>query len=224
MITRIRSTGSTNADVRAWARAGRPHGEALVADIQTAGRGRIGREWASASGNLHLSILVRPKLSPARIPLLCLAAAVAGAEVCGDPVRIKWPNDLLAHGLKLGGILAEVESEPGLAVVVGIGINVAHAPIEGATSLSALDLDIPDLAERLTERFLELAALLERDPAPVLDRWRARADTLGKRVRIDQIDGIATDIGPDGSLQIRTESGLTRVTAGDVQMVAKGPT
>jgi BirA family biotin operon repressor/biotin-[acetyl-CoA-carboxylase] ligase len=218
VIERVSSTGSTNADVRAWARAGRPHGDALIADVQTAGRGRLGREWASVAGNLHLSILLRPALGLDRAALVCLAAAVAVAEAAGPTWRIKWPNDVVdGEGRKLAGILAEVEPEPTFALVVGVGVNVAHAPLATATRV---DADRLVLAECIVAGVLDRTALLVAAPSRLLDAWRARASTLGKRVRIGAIEGVAVDVDLDGALRVRTDDGaVVRITAGDVTLV-----
>jgi BirA family transcriptional regulator, biotin operon repressor / biotin---[acetyl-CoA-carboxylase] ligase len=144
-IRAVAETGSTNTDVLALARSGEPEGLVLAAERQTAGRGRLGREWVSPPGTgLTFSVLLRPAPVPASllgwVPLLAgLAASAAVAEVAAANTRLKWPNDLLAGGAKLAGILAEGGNG---AVVVGLGINVSQRPAElpgpGATSLLVL--------------------------------------------------------------------------------------
>jgi BirA family transcriptional regulator, biotin operon repressor / biotin---[acetyl-CoA-carboxylase] ligase len=162
-----------------------PIGSIVVADHQTAGRGRLDRRWEAPPGT---ALLVSFVLSPN--PLLSLAAGVAAAEACGPPVRLKWPNDLLLGDRKLGGIL--VEAGPARAVC-GIGINLTWAP-DGAAKL---DQPRDQVFERLrTEMGEWTAAPADR----VLGRWRQLSATLGRRVRIDGTEGVAEDLGPMGEL------------------------
>jgi BirA family biotin operon repressor/biotin-[acetyl-CoA-carboxylase] ligase len=166
-----------------------PIGSIVVADHQTAGRGRLDRRWESPPGTaLLVSFVLRPN------PALSLAAGVAAAQACGGGVRLKWPNDLLVHGAKVGGIL--VEMTPATAIC-GIGINLTWAP-PGAAKLNQ-DRDL--LLERLR---LELDRWAAADLEDVLALWRALSDTLGRRVRVDMgthvIEGRADDIGPGGEL------------------------
>ena len=171
-----------------------PIGSVVIADHQTAGRGRLERRWDAPPGTaLLVSFVLRPA------PLLSLAAGVAAAEACGPEVRLKWPNDLLLDGRKLGGIL--VETTPRKAIC-GIGINLSSAP-EGAARL-----DRPR-----DEVFARLEAVIERwTGAPdeaVLRRWRELSATLGRRVRVEvggrTAEGLAEDIGPRGELVVNGE-------------------
>ena len=171
-----------------------PIGSVVIADHQTAGRGRLERRWDAPPGT---ALLVSFVLTPS--PLLSLAAGVAAAEACGPEVRLKWPNDLLLDGRKLGGIL--VETTPRKAIC-GIGINLSSAP-EGAARL-----DRPR-----DEVFARLEAVIERwTRAPdeaVLRRWRELSATLGRRVRVEvggrTAEGLAEDIGPRGELVVNGE-------------------
>ncbi|HKW69918.1 MAG TPA: biotin--[acetyl-CoA-carboxylase] ligase [Candidatus Dormibacteraeota bacterium] len=162
-----------------------PVGSIVLADHQTAGRGRLDRMWDAPPGTaLLVSFVLMPN------PVLSLGAGVAAAEACGENVRLKWPNDLLLDGRKLGGIL--VETKAGKAIC-GIGINLSWAP-DGAAQLNE---SREEVLGRLRERILEWTA------APVdavLARWRERSATLGRRVRIDGVEGVAEDIGPRGEL------------------------
>jgi BirA family biotin operon repressor/biotin-[acetyl-CoA-carboxylase] ligase len=216
----LTSTGSTNSDLRAVA-AGAPHGAFLVTDVQTAGRGRLGRVWeAPAGANLAISVLIRAPLPPDRRPLVCLAAAVALAELLPG-CAIKWPNDVLNRaGQKVAGILAEVESD---ALIVGIGVNVRAAPpLPGAGVVDGGDaIDRSALAVAIVRALLAHTEALAHDPAHVLDRWRARAHTLGRAVRVGDIEGLAFDIEASGALLVATASGVRRVLAGDVEMIAR---
>jgi BirA family biotin operon repressor/biotin-[acetyl-CoA-carboxylase] ligase len=166
-----------------------PIGSIVVADHQTAGRGRHERRWEAPSGTALLVSFVLP-----RNPLLSLAAGVAAAQACGPSVRLKWPNDLLIGDRKLGGILVEINGE---RVICGIGINLTAAP-EGAAML-----------DQPRDRVLELliAAMDEwatAAPDRVLARWRELSSTLGRRVRVDvgskSTEGLAEDLGPNGEL------------------------
>lgn len=164
-------------------------GSLVVADHQTAGRGRLDHRWESPPGT---ALLVSFVLSPN--PLMSIAAGVAAAEACGSGVRVKWPNDLLLRGQKVGGVL--VETTPTKAVC-GIGLNLTWAP-EGA---ARLDQDRDALLEKLR---IEIKRWAAASPDQVLTRWRELSDSLGRRVRVEQprgvIEGLAEDIGPDGEL------------------------
>jgi len=244
----VASTGSTNADLLARA-TGEPEareGQVLVAEEQTAGRGRLGRTWASVPGaSLTFSVLLRPVTVPAArrgwLPLLAgvaVASAVRSVTGGGGGVgaALKWPNDVLADDRKLAGILAE-QSPDGAAVVIGVGLNVATPadalPVSPAglpaTSLLAEGASVPRetlLAEVL--RQLESRYLAYRgDPDPVrtglLAEYRMLCGTLGQTVRVELplghvLTGVATDVDPDGRLLVQ-ETGVTSVTpvsAGDV--------
>jgi len=219
-------TGSTNADLRA--RENAAHGTALLADRQTAGKGRLGRIWESPVGaNVHLSVVLRPLLPVNRVPMLCLATAVAVAEICGEVYTIKWPNDILApDGRKVAGILAELETRGGRIdrVIIGVGINVSAAPpLPTAAALIEIDglvRDRDELARRLVHRILAGAARVAADPEGVLESWREKSSTLGARVRVGAVDGLATGIDADGALWVLDDDGdRHRILAGDVEMV-----
>ena len=166
-----------------------PIGSIVVADHQTAGRGRLDRRWEAPPGTALLVSFVLE-----RNPVLSLAAGVAAAQACGPSIRLKWPNDLLLGDRKLGGIL--VEATPDRAVC-GVGINLTAAP-DGAAKL---DQPRDAVLERLVAEINDWAgAPRER----VLARWRELSATLGRRVRIDagakSTEGLAEDLGPDGEL------------------------
>ena len=179
-VLRVGSVTSTQDVAQAM-----PIGSIVVADHQTAGRGRLERRWESPPG---AALLVSFVLAPN--PLLSLAAGVAAAEACGADVRLKWPNDLLLNGKKVGGIL--VETTPDRAVC-GVGINLTWAP-EGA---AMLDQPREELLGRLQDRIEDWTSA---PPAVILRRWRELSATLGRRVRIDSTEGIAEDIGASGEL------------------------
>ena len=234
MIRRIAETGSTNADLIALAGSGSPEGLWLRAERQTAGRGRQGRAWVSPVGNLYASTLVRLRPGDPPAATLALVAAVALEEVVraylGDPTPLvlKWPNDLLLGGAKVSGILLE---RSGDAVVIGIGVNLAHHP-EGldrpVTSLAAAGVDVApsDFCETLGDAF---ARWLERwrgqGLGPVRDRWSARAHPAGTALTAHLPDGSAVDglferLDADGALILRLADGSRRVIhAADVFVI-----
>ena len=204
---------STNRLAADLASAGAPDGVVVGADHQTAGRGRRGRTWDSRPGaSLLVSVILRP--APA---LVTLAAGVAAAEACeavaGVVVGLKWPNDLLLDGAKLGGILSE---RVGDAAVVGLGVNLAWAPA-GAACLGPrrpLSGKLGAAADR--DRLLDAYLAALDASGDVLARYRDRCATLGRRVRVKvpgaTIEGIATDVDDDGRLLVDGRA----IAAGDV--------
>jgi BirA family biotin operon repressor/biotin-[acetyl-CoA-carboxylase] ligase len=233
----VPSTGSTNADLLAAAAAGAPEGQVLVAEEQTAGRGRLGRSWSSRPGaSLTFSVLLRPAaVPPGRrgwLPLLAgVAVASAVRSAAGVPAGLKWPNDVLVSGRKLAGILAE-QSPDGLAVVVGIGLNVTSVPESfpvapagglAATSLAAAggSASREDLLLAILTEFEHWYAPLR--PEALLDAYREVCVTLGRLVRVElpagrELTGTATGIDEDGQLLVTGKSGNppVPVSAGDV--------
>jgi BirA family biotin operon repressor/biotin-[acetyl-CoA-carboxylase] ligase len=213
-----------------------PEGTVVLADEQTAGRGRLGRRWASPRGGVWLSVILRPGLPAGEVPLIGLAAASATAgavrEVTHLPARVKWPNDVLVDGRKVAGILAE--AAPGNEwLVIGIGVN-ANIPADAlpqgaacpATSLQAalghaVDRDaLIRTMLRGLERGYEL--LVSGGACDTLRRWRELTDTLGRPVRVEMTGGVlegeAHDIDETGALLVRTMDGsIHRVLAGDVR-------
>lgn len=186
-----------------------PIGSVVVADHQTAGRGRLARQWEAPPGSALLASFV---LEPH--PLLSLAAGVAAAVACGPDVRLKWPNDLMLRGRKLGGILVEVGAGK---AVVGIGINLTSAP-PGAARLGR---QRDELLERLQA---ELSAWTTASGSRILERWRQLSVTLGRHVRVElpghTFEGTAQDIAEDGALVVDGQ----RVGAGDViHLRQRGP-
>lgn len=225
---------STNDLALDWIRAGRAGpGDVLVAEEQTAGRGRLGREWSSGRGALLLTAVV--PFDPGRAGFLALAAGVAAARAAADlgaPARVKWPNDLLLDGAKLGGVL--VESEGGLAAV-GIGVNVANdLPPPGALRLAAARLAdrLPEatpgrLLERLLPRLSEALAWADGDPETLRAAWAALDATTGRAVVWRPGPGaapqpaVALGLAPDGGLRLALpESGEAVARAGEVEFRA----
>jgi len=214
---------------------GAPEGSVVLSETQKKGRGRLGREWSSPKfKGVYLSLMLRPKIAPSQISLLTLLAAVsvcqAIKEVTAEIVQIKWPNDLLIHHKKVGGILTELNAEMDKVkfIIIGIGINVNNdkksLPV-GATSLKEqLKQEISRirlLQEILLGIEINYKLLQKEGGESIISKWREYNITLGRRVRIQyqnrQIEGEAADIDKDGALLLRSDSGLTqRVTAGDI--------
>ena len=216
-------TGSTNDDARALALSGAPDGTAILARRQTKGRGRAGRAWASPEGGLYLSVVLRPALAPHKwslLPLAFGAAVVDALRARGHAVDLKWPNDVLLRGRKVGGILVESRGGADPFVIAGLGLNVAAAPelVDGAAGL-AMEGPLRVVAEELVAALVSATRSLERDgPAPTLERVRATCVTLGKHVEWEKGEGLAIGIADDGSLVVEQAGVAHRVVAGDVRV------
>ncbi len=227
---------STNEEARRLAAAGEPGPVWIQADMQTAGRGRRGRSWDSPTGNLAATLFLRPNKSARECAQLSFVAALAASEavaayVPSAEVKLKWPNDVLADGKKIAGILLESASAGGEKadwLAVGIGINLAMFP-EGteypATSLKALGAAVPPAGEGLVALAASFAkwyeTWAERGFGAVRDAWLARAAGLGTRIRArlqnEETAGVFEGIDGDGALILRTGADRTRViAAGDV--------
>jgi BirA family biotin operon repressor/biotin-[acetyl-CoA-carboxylase] ligase len=232
----IDETGSTNADVMALARDGAPEGTVVVADHQTAGRGRADRTWSAPPGSsLLVSVLLRP--APAFAPLSGMAVGVAAVDAVSattDVVaRLKWPNDLVWPGVgndsdrKLGGILAEANwSDPQApAVVVGLGLNV-NWPGVFPDELLATATSVNHISGNEVEREDLLVAILQQletrcGDDHLIDAARERSATLGTRVRVDlpssTVEGTAVELTEHGQLVVQADDGVRHtITAGDV--------
>jgi BirA family transcriptional regulator, biotin operon repressor / biotin---[acetyl-CoA-carboxylase] ligase len=240
-ILRFDSLPSTNTEAARQASLGAPEGLCVVAREQTAGRGRQQRAWASPKdAGLYFSIVLRPKMEANAWPLVTLAAAIAArdalAEACALETDIKWPNDLLACGRKLCGILAEaLETPRGRAVVVGIGINLTNRAfppeiLTGATSIEEQTGRAPDgerLLASLTRALARRYEILQGEggEASTVREWESRSTfARGRRVRValagESFEGTTRGLEPDGALRVETDAGRLRVVrAGDVMAV-----
>ena len=222
---------STNAEARRRAEAGARGPLWIRADRQSAGRGRRGRSWVSEAGNLHATLLFAPGRGMRERPQLSFVAALAlhdaVARLVGESagLRCKWPNDLLADGRKLAGILLEGEAD---WLAVGFGLNLVHHPRgldQPATSLSrafGVTVTAETAWAALAESFSRRYVSWERSGfGPVREAWKARARGLGEVVSIHlavrTITGRMRDLDADGALLLERPDGtLERVTAGDV--------
>ncbi len=226
-------TGSTQATALELARAGAPEWTLVAAGHQSEGRGRLGRTWLDEPGRaLLFSMVLRPALPPERGGLLSLLAGASMAralrETAGAEVGCKWPNDLMVGESKVGGILAgsALEVEGFAFVVLGVGVNLGAVPdVPGAGALEAE----PDV---VLESFLrDFARAYEPSTAAfapeVVASYRELCATLGRRVRARTtsgavVEGEAVDVDEDGSLVVRTATGLETVRFGEVEHLGSG--
>jgi len=234
-----REVGSTNEWAKELARLNACEGTVVLAETQTAGHGRLGREWHSPVGGLWFSAILRPQLTPAESARLLFAAGLAVAEALrehyGLRVETKWPNDVLVNGRKICGVLAEMNSVGGKVnfVVVGVGINVnfdvgkvfPKELQEATTSLKKECGEQVSLDELLRVLLVKLEKTYEsfttRGFLPVLVEWRKYARFLGSQVEVSNDDGrlrgVALDVDEEGALLLKQENGLVkRVFFGDM--------
>lgn len=229
-------TTSTNDDAAQAAKAGAEHGALFVAETQTRGRGRRGSEWVSTPGaGLWFSLVLRPKLEAELLPGLSLCAGLAvrtaAAERVSANVAVKWPNDVLADGRKLAGILVESQLSGAqiASVVIGIGINVTQtefpSPIRDiATSLTLL-ASKDDSRERLLAAVLgalevELDRLDSQGMAGVAEALAPHDALLGRRLKIGALDGQGAGIDRSGQLRLRRQDGSEELIAsGHVELL-----
>jgi len=231
-------TDSTNRVALDLEHAGEPEGAVVLAEEQTAGRGRAGRKWHSErAAGIYVTLLLRPKLAPVQAPLLTMMAGLSAHSavqaLTGLEVDLKWPNDLLIRGKKVGGILTEMHAEPGQVrfVIVGIGLNVNQEKFPGelaslATSLRA-ETGKPQSRMELLVRLLhefesDYNRFLKEGVASVVERFESVSSyAKGKRVRVtngtESYAGTTAGLGPEGLLQVEREDGrITAVISGDV--------
>jgi BirA family biotin operon repressor/biotin-[acetyl-CoA-carboxylase] ligase len=229
---------STNRVALELAHAGEPEGAMVLAEEQTAGRGRAGRTWHSERAvGIYVTLVLRPKLAPVQAPLLTMMAglsAYTGIQThSGLVVDLKWPNDLLIRGKKVGGILTEMHAEPGQVrfVIVGIGLNVNQEKFPGELGSVATSLRIEsgrpqsrlELLVRLLREFEnDYNRFLSEGSGAVIERFmKVSSYAQGKRVRVsngkDAFTGVTAGLGPEGLLQVQRDGGqVTMVIAGDV--------
>lgn len=226
---------STMDEALRQADAGGEDGTVIVAETQTASRGRMGRTWVSQPRNLYLSVLVYPTLNT--LPFLsCIGALVtvrAIRKAAGVSARIKWPNDVLVGGKKVAGILVEsaISGDAVHHAIVGIGINVAletQSVDEIASFATGLDAEAgravsrENLLRQLLQEFDSLYLKLLQGDTP-MEAWRGLLDTLGQRIQVtwrqDKFIGYAEDLDDLGNLLLRLDDGqLITLTAGDVTL------
>lgn len=225
-------TGSTNDDAKRLAREGAAEGTLVVAAEQRGGRGRFGREWESSSGGAYVSCILRPRRAPSEIgPLsVVLAMGIAGAlAALGVPVGLKWPNDLVCDGRKLGGILVEMAAEAERVewVVTGCGVNVSMPQGPGAAHVRefAPEVTVPRVAAAVADGMAAgYRAYLsgETSTAAEFERWDTLAGTaivVRDMTGATVAEGIARGIADDGRLIVDLGAGgEQRVVAGEVTL------
>lgn len=232
LIETVRETGSTNADLTARLRAGEtsPEGSWLVADRQSAGRGRLGRDWIDGAGNFMGSTVVHLRVGDPSSDTLALVAGLALHAVISPRVAsviLKWPNDLLVDGAKLAGILLERVCD---AVIVGVGVNLARAPGLSDRRTAALadlgvDIERDAFAADLARKFAgDLDRWRSYGLDPIVRRWEAAGHAPGTSLSVDESDGSLltgefAGLTEDGALQLRLADGSLRVIhAGEVRI------
>ena len=237
----LKETDSTNTRAKELAAQGAPEGTLVIAEKQTSGRGRRGRNWFSPpGGGIYCSLILRPVLSPSETPRITLMTAVVLAETLISlmklKLRIKWPNDILVNGKKLAGILTEISTEMDAVnyIVVGLGMNV-NTQLEDlpreikktATSI-LIETKKPFPRVKLIQHYLKLYEkyydmFKKNDFEPIMKRWRKLADIIGKQIKVDVIGkthtGKVVDVDNDGVLILKDDQGkLQRIFSGDVTM------
>ena len=237
----FQSIGSTSDQAKALAEDGAGHGEVVVTEAQTGGRGRRGRSWVTAPRrNVAFSVVLRPSgLPTARAPELTLVASLAICDAlrrAGVDAGIKWPNDVLVGGRKIAGILTELAAEPDQVhwVVVGVGVNVNARAEDFPPELRGLATSVLLERGQPAPRALFLAACLtlleewydrhaEEGFEPIRAAWKERSVTLGREVMVQldgrELVGRAEDLDATGALLVRSAAGVERVTSGDVSLL-----
>lgn len=238
-ILRYDSVSSTNDVARELATSGAPEGLCVIAREQTAGRGRQGRSWSSPPGEgLYLSLVLRPQIRAADSAIVTLAAAVAVAETLKldfeVPADIKWPNDVLASGRKICGILVEsaIQNDQLQYAVMGIGVNIAQRSFPSDISATSLlletgrQIEIAHFAQPMLGRIEQWYATVTVHPEKVIERWEELSTyARGLRVGVESpdggIEGITRGLTPRGALILEMDSGEVReVVSGEVSLRA----
>lgn len=241
------SVDSTNNYAKKLASEGCREGTVVLAENQTAGRGRLGREWVSPKGScIFLSVILKPQIAPSRVPVVTLAAAVSVVKVIeqmtGFRAGIKWPNDVVLGGRKVCGILTEMNSEIDRVnyMVLGVGLNISvqetdfpedirskaaslltYARNEG---LSFQVLKRNDIIKMLLSRLEEFYGYIEAENTlPVIEEWKKYSVTLGSEIKLlwkgKECNGLAMDVTEDGNLLVRFEDGtLHEIVSGEISI------
>lgn len=236
-IKYFKETESTNIIAREIA-ASVGEGTIVIAESQTAGRGRMGRKWISPEGGIWISIILKPKIEPVYAPRITLLAGVSVAKTMqgfGLPAKIKWPNDILINGKKVCGILTEIGAEVDIIdyLVVGIGIDAnvdtGTFPEEFRDNSTSLEKEMGhkinrvEFVQKLLEEFEALYTKFQKDGFPqILEEWRNMSATIGQWVKITvqarTIYGEATGVDNEGALILETGEGhLEKIVAGNCE-------
>lgn len=231
---------STNLEAQRSAENGAVHGAVVIADMQTAGRGRRGRSWQSPAGsNLYFSLLLRPQATPESVSAVTLVMALAVTEAiretCGAAALIKWPNDIVIDGKKVCGILTELRTEKGRIqdIVIGVGINVGQTEFASELAFGASSLLLACGREISREELLALTLkgfelyyerfLETLDMSGLMEQYNALLVNCGREVRVldpqEEFTGISAGINERGELLVERQDGrLETVYAGEVSV------
>jgi len=241
-IVFLHRVNSTNDVAKQLAEYGAKEGTVVIAETQTAGRGRLGRKWSSPEGGLYFSIILRPRASASEAVKLVFVAGLVVAEVLKGAyqlcVETKWPNDVLVNQKKICGILSEmnVKDKKVNFVVVGVGINVnIHVSTgfpaslkETATSIKdelGRNVSLEELFRALLEEFESTYTSFAREGfTQMLDKWKKYAGFLGREVEVksgtERLHGVALDVRNDGSLVLKCDDKSIRVVTGDMSALS----
>lgn len=226
-LSRVTSTQDVARDLKSLSE---DYFHVVVAETQTEGRGRRGNRWHSGKGGLYVTIALRPKGGAGLLPILAgVGVAEAITDVTGMKSELKWPNDVLVRGRKVGGVLVESGWIDGKvrSALLGIGVNVNNSipeDIPEATSLSSevsKEIDLECLLKTLIGRLDHHLSLMDASPQMIIQSWKALNQTLGNIVEVSNgsdviARGLAVDIDVDGALLLKTKEGLKRVISGHV--------
>ncbi|GKV67969.1 bifunctional ligase/repressor BirA [Sporosarcina sp. NCCP-2716] len=241
----IRYTGtcpSTQLIAHDEAQNGAADGTVIIADEQTAGKGRLSRPWSSAAGKgIWMSVITRPALTPQQAPQMTLVTAVAivrAIEECTSVTpSIKWPNDILVNGRKLTGILTELQADPDRvkAIILGIGMNVNQEPDDFPSELQSIATSLRIEEGQPVSRAKLVAAVLsyleqyvslyvEKGFAPLKLLWESYADSIGRRIRVSTLqetyEAVARGISDDGRLEVQLDDGTIRgIYSADIHII-----
>ena len=235
----VAEAASTIELARGLLRGGGPEGAVVIAERQTQGRGRLGRPWASPAGGLWMSMIARPDLGASAAGRLGIGLGLAAAEAVvaktGCEAGVKWPNDVLVGGRKLGGVLVETEVTgdrvSGVVLSLGLNVNVLAAALpeeirSTATSLreeTGREWPVEVICARVLDRLEEMWPIVLDDGAALVERWRERDVLAGREVSLEvrgvMVRGRAEGIDSDGGLRLSVAGVVQRVTSGEVAEV-----
>ena len=231
-VIKLGLIGSTQATAREYLACGHGAGTVIVAAGQTDGRGRRGRSWHSPEGGLYMTASLRPVGAVGLVPLMGgVAVAETIREMANIDAALKWPNDILIRGKKVGGVLAESGWARGKIkhVLLGVGVNLNNPPpdwLPEATSLSeelGRFVDVDSFLDILLETLDRYIPYLESRPELILSSWKEMSQTLGRMVEVTDVDGeaisgLAVDVAPDGSLLVESGGMIRHVVSGVLEL------
>jgi BirA family transcriptional regulator, biotin operon repressor / biotin---[acetyl-CoA-carboxylase] ligase len=230
-IQQYGNVGSTSDIARESAEQGAPEGTLIIAGSQEQGRGRHRRQWFSPEGGLWFSLILRPETKNLQALPLLMGASMARVieEFTGLDAKFQWPNDVFIHERKVGGILLEsrFSGEKPVYIIAGFGVNVNFHTSDLGENLAVMTTSLLDeLGKEISlDRFLaavlarleeDYADFLKNGPSPLIEKYKNRCLTIGKRVRVieknsDEFSGEAVDITPDGGLEVVTDGGEKKI-------------